>query len=379
MRALRPARLVHPAFRFGVTPEAEAFRLARAGVGGFCLYGGGAAATLELTRALRAAAPGPLLFSSDYEDGTGQRLSDGTRLPCNMAIAASGDPSLARRKGEITGAEARAAGVEWALAPVADLADEPQNPIVSTRAFGSDPVRAAAMAAEYAAGLRSSGALSCAKQFPGHGGAREDSHLELPSLSRTEERMEADIGVFAEILGAVDSVMAGHLLVPSLDPSAPASLAAPVISGLLRGRLAFRGCVVTDALEMKAVAADPSAGLRAFLAGADVLLAPEDPSALIAALEEAVSSGRIEACALAAALARQDELVRRAAAAAPPDLSVIGCAAHAAFAEEAAPRCLARAFGGWSRPAPGEPVAVLELGAAGPGPAGGNRGTLRPS
>lgn len=370
--AVRPARLVHPAFRFGSSSKGEAVRLAAAGVGGFCLYGGTAAETLELTRELRASASEPLLFSSDYEDGTGQRLSDGTLLPNSMALAASGDPELVRRKGEITGIEALAVGVDWVLAPVADLADEPSNPIVATRAFGSEPRAAAVMAEAYIKGVRSAGAVSCVKHFPGHGPTSEDSHLSLPSLPDTRESAAGDLEVFAALSGMADSVMAGHLLAPWLDRENPVSLSRAALAGLLRGEIGFSGCVVTDALEMGAVAADPEAGIKAFLAGADILLAPEDPFRLIAALEEALVSGRIGREDVISALSRQAALTdkTRAGLKKAAGLDVVGSPAHLSFSDEAAPRCMARAFGGWETPSPGERIAVLELGAPDGGRAG---------
>lgn len=306
------ARLIYPGFRFGATDPDRALKLVELGVGGFCFYGGTAAEVYETARLLRSASETPLLIASDFENGAGQRVSGATELPSNMAIGASASEALARRKGEITALEARALGVDWVLAPVADLADEPANPIVNVRAFCAGPDLAAVLAGAYISGLSSQGALSALKHFPGHGGARTDSHLELPSVGKNLEALEAaDLKPFMALSRQADAIMAGHLMLPRLDPVNPASLSKEVLTGLLRKKMKFGGVILTDALEMKAVPPGDRSGVKAFLAGADVLLVPEDPFALHEALLRAFNDGLFSAAAVELALARQDLMARR--------------------------------------------------------------------
>ena len=363
MNPRRLARLIFPGFRFGSSDPEQALRLAGLGVGGFCFYGGSAAEVRSLSVALKAASQTPLLIASDYENGAGQWVRGATALPSNMAIGASGSEALARRKGGITALEARALGVDWVFAPVLDLATRPDNPIVNVRAYGADPALAARLAGAYMQGLNSQGALSCVKHFPGHGDTAADSHLELPAVAGNLAALEElELRPFAALARRADAVMAAHLMLPELDPAAPASLSKGILTGLLRDRLGFGGLIVTDALEMKAVSADPAAGVRAFVAGADALLVPDDAEALHGRLAQAFNDGIFTAAAVEAALARQDALVRKLAPfrSSPAPADALRCPEHLAFNAEAAPACLAWASGGRFAVKPGETLGYLE-------------------
>jgi len=342
------ARLIYPEYRFGVTDPDYALKLVELGVGGFCFYGGKAGEVLEASRALKAASETPLLIASDYENGPGQWVAGATELPSNMAIGASGSEALARRKGEITALEAKALGVDWVFAPVVDLASRPDNPIVNVRAFGADPALVSRLAGAYLSGMRSQGALACLKHFPGHGGTSADSHLELPVLAGSlHDLEERDLRPFAALAAQADSIMVGHLSIPGLDEAAPASFSKEIIGNLLRRRLRYAGLVLTDALNMKAISDEGRAGVKAFLAGADVLLYPEDPFALHEALTRGANDGLITGPAVELALARQDLLVRKLSPfrASPPPPETAGCREHRVFSAEAAPACLAWAWG----------------------------------
>jgi beta-glucosidase len=359
----RLARLIFPGFRFGVSELKQALKLAELGVGGFCFYGGTSEQVRETSRLLKSASETPLLIAADYENGAGQWVAGATELPPSMAIGASGLEVLARRKGEITGMEARALGVDWIFAPVADLASRADNPIVNVRAFGSDPNLTARMCEAFISGLNSQGALSCLKHFPGHGDTSADSHLELPSVLKNLYQLEeADLRPFRALSRRADSVMAGHLMLPELDPANPASLSKEVLSGLLRRTIGFGGVIVTDALDMKAVSSDPAAGVRAFLAGADVLLAPEDPAALHAQLMKDFNEGRIKPGAVDAALERQDLMVRKLAPfrQLPPQAGALRCPEHLAFNSEASACCLSWASGGRFSLKSGDTVGYFE-------------------
>ncbi|MBI5744585.1 MAG: hypothetical protein HY952_08555 [Elusimicrobia bacterium] len=338
------ARLICPEFRFGKADLSEAARLVELGVGGFCFYGGTADEVREASRSLKALSRTPLLIAADYENGPGQWVRGATELPTNMAIGASGSEALARRKGGITALESRALGVDWVFAPVVDLASRPDNPIVNVRAYGEDPGLTARLAVAYLSGLNSQGALGCVKHFPGHGATATDSHLALPVLEKSLHGLEReDLRPFAALARQADSVMAGHLTALALDESAPASLSRAALTGLLREKLKYNGLIVTDALNMKAVARDPAAGVKAFCAGADMLLCPEDPFALHAELARAFNDGQITGSAVALAVSRQEALVRKLSPfrSSPPPLDALRCPEHLAFNAEAAPACLA--------------------------------------
>jgi beta-glucosidase len=364
MNAKKLARLIHPAFRFGTTPLDQALKLVELGVGGFCFYEGTAGEVFETARALKAASDTPLIISADYENGAGHWLREATELPSNMAIGASGSEDLARRKGEITAAEACALGVDWIFAPVVDLATNPANPIVNLRAYGESHGLVSALAAAYISGLHSRNALCCLKHFPGHGETSVDSHLVLPVLERSQADLEdSELKPYRALLAQADSVMAGHLMIPPLDSENPASLSRDIITGLLRGHMKYDGCVVTDALNMKAIPGGGAPGVKALKAGADILLYPEDPMRLYEALARAASEGVVTDAMVDRALARQNALAGRLSVAAsdPRDLSLVGCGEHRAFVREAAPACLAWAFK--NKPfilKPGETVYYLE-------------------
>lgn len=276
-------RLVHPGFWFGKTDREDALKLARMGVGGFCLYGGTRAEVADLTQALRAASPHKrILISADYEDGLGRWLPDAELLPSNMALGAAGDEKLAYEKGLITARQAKSLGVDWVFAPVVDLADNPDNPIVNTRSFGSDPQLVTRLAGAFMDGLSKGGALNSLKHFPGHGNTATDSHLDLPVLLSTKQHlMNHELLPFRQLTCKADCVMIGHLLVPALDEQYPASVSPAIMRNLLQEEMAFPGCICTDALCMKALGEEKQAALMAFWVGAHILLVPDKPFELL--------------------------------------------------------------------------------------------------
>ena len=301
------ARLVHPGFWFGKTSPEDALALAKRGVGGFCLYGGTRAEVAEFTKAVRAVSPlKKLLISADYEDGLGRWLKDAPLLPSNMALGAANDESLAFEKGLLTARQARSLGVDWIFSPVLDLADNPLNPIVNTRSFGADPALVIRLGRAFMKGLHQGGALNSIKHFPGHGYTTTDSHLALPVLHKTKEELLAqELVPFQTLLPLADSVMLGHLFLPNIDKENPASLSSVLAKDLLRKDFKYDGCVLTDALLMKAIGDEKEAAQKALQAGIDILLVPQNPAALIDFLEENQISQEI----LNRSFARQDRLV----------------------------------------------------------------------
>ncbi|MGH9795706.1 MAG: glycoside hydrolase family 3 N-terminal domain-containing protein, partial [Candidatus Acidiferrales bacterium] len=253
-----------------------------------------------LANQLQGHAKVPLLVAADFERGSAMRLEEGTSFPHVMAVAAAGKVEDAYTMGKITALEARAAGVHWIFAPVADVNSNPANPIINTRSFGEDPQRVAEFAAAFVLGVEENGALSTTKHFPGHGDTQTDSHIELPLVAGDRARLDAvELLPFRACIEAgTASIMTGHLAVPALEPdtSVPATLSAPVLTDVLRHQLGFDGIIVTDALDMGGVTTRYAPGdvaVRSIMAGVDVLLVPPVTDAAIAALKDAVTSGRI--------------------------------------------------------------------------------------
>jgi beta-N-acetylhexosaminidase len=241
----------------------------------------------------------PLLIASDLEGGTSIRFNGGTPLPPNMGVAATGSDSAAYQMGRITALEGRAVGVHLAFAPVADVNNNPDNPIINTRSYGEDPTTVGRMVAAEIRGLQDNGMLATAKHFPGHGDTGTDSHLELPVIASDWSRLDSvELVPFRSAIAAgVKVVMSAHIALPAIDRGElrPGTVAPGVLTGILRDSLAFDGLVVTDALNMGGItnAYGADASVRAFLAGADLLLQPADPGAAIAAMEAAVARGEI--------------------------------------------------------------------------------------
>jgi beta-N-acetylhexosaminidase len=244
----------------------------------------------------------PLLVGSDFERGASMRVADTARYPYLMAFGAAHDLNAMRELGAATAREAHALGVTWVFAPDADVNNNPDNPIINVRSYGADPQAVAAGVSAFIEGAHADKrnyVLVTAKHFPGHGDTAEDSHLKLPKIDQPKERIESlELVPFrAAIQHGVDSIMTAHLSVPAFEPEPePATVSHNILTGLLRDELGFKGIIVTDAMEMQAVAAlypSGEAAVRAIEAGADVVLMPTDPGACIRAIEAAVRSGRI--------------------------------------------------------------------------------------
>jgi beta-N-acetylhexosaminidase len=244
----------------------------------------------------------PLLVGSDFERGASMRVEGTTVFPHAMAFGAAGDPAFSRFEGEVTAREARALGVHWVYFPVADVNNNPDNPILNIRSFGEDPGEVAAHVKAFIEGAHSDKrdfVLTTAKHFPGHGDTAVDSHISLAANNAGRERLERlELVPFrAAIDAGVDSIMTAHIAVPALaPPDVPATLSPAILTGLLRNELGFKGLVVTDALDMGGITkgfGGAEAAVRALEAGADVLLMPVDPEAALKAVVAAVGTGRL--------------------------------------------------------------------------------------
>jgi beta-glucosidase len=287
-------------------PTASKLRyyLEKLGVGGVILVGGSAAELGVRSHQLQSWAKFPLLLAADIEEGVGQRFAGATWFGPPMAIAqvARHDPEAADRyaeqMGAVTAIEARAIGLNWILAPVVDVNNNPDNPVINVRAFGETPSIVGKLAAAFIRGAAQHPVLTTAKHFPGHGDTAVDSHLELPVLPHSPARLASvELPPFVEAIAArADAVMSAHLLIPAWDAEFPATLSRKILLGKLREELGFEGLIVTDALVMGAIAnkyGPNEAAVLAAIAGADVLLMPLDPEGAILAVCEAVTQGRL--------------------------------------------------------------------------------------
>ncbi len=264
----------------------------------------------------------PLLVAADLETGAGFRFRGAVHIPTNialggattfpslMAFGATGDPRHAYQLGRITALEARAMGVHVPFAPVLDVNNNPDNPIINIRSFGEDPNAVADLGVAFVRGLQDYGAVATGKHFPGHGDTGTDSHLALPIIQVGRERLDAiELVPFrAAIAAGIQGIMTAHIAVPAISgETIPATVSHRVLTGLLRAEMGFDGIVFTDAMDMAAVTRlfpRGEAAVRAVLAGADVILMPNDVKQAIDAIVSAIDEGRLTE-------GRIDESVRR--------------------------------------------------------------------
>ena len=265
----------------------------------------------------------PLLVASDMENGTGMRLGNsyalpsmlpqggGTVFPPVMALGATGSEDLAYQLGKVLGAEARAVGVHLVFGPVLDVNANPLNPIINVRSFGQDPALVSKLSAAYIRGARENGLMTTGKHFPGHGDTETDSHVGLPLIRSSRAHLDSvDLPPFrTAVASGIDAIMTAHIAVTGVlgDSAPPATLAPYFMTDVLRKEMRFDGLLVTDAMTMGGVAnrygaTEPLA--LAVLAGADILLMPNNVTQAINTVTAAVQSGRITQ-------ARIDESVRR--------------------------------------------------------------------
>lgn len=273
-----------------------------------------------LTAALRAERP-DLLVAIDEEAGDVTRIESGrgSSRPGNLALGAVDDPALTEQVAHDLGQELARIGVTINYAPVADVNSNPDNPVIGVRAFGDDPHLVARHTAAWTRGLQRAGVAACAKHFPGHGDTSVDSHVDVPRIDADRIRLDAvELMPFrAAIAAGSQTIMTGHLLVPAIDPLRPATLSRAILVDLLREELGFRGAVVTDGIEMQAVAARfglAGATVRALAAGVDAVCvggghADEATTRLLRdAIVDAVTAGQLPVQRLAEAAERIERL-----------------------------------------------------------------------
>lgn len=269
-------------------------------IGGVIFFKGNALDQAILTNKLQSVSEIPLLISADYERGTGMRLSDGSVFPNNMALGATGNPDFAYRMGHIIGEECKILGVHQNYAPVMDVNNNPNNPIINVRSYGDNSEIVSKMGIAFIRGLQDNGIIATAKHFPGHGDTEIDSHNDLPVLPFDMKRMNSlELIPFKNSIQAnVKSIMIAHLSFPELekDPKLPASLSRAIVNDLLIEELGYNGLIVTDALNMSGVTKNftvEEIAVKCVEAGNDLILMPVGEKKAIDAIEKAVLNGKI--------------------------------------------------------------------------------------
>jgi len=331
-----------------------------------------AAETTSLINWLQALAPVPLLIGVDAEAGLGLVMGGATHLPTAMALGAADDPELARLAGQVTAMEAGACGINAVAAPVLDVNVNPANPIINTRSFGGRPEMVGRLSKAFLDGVREAGSggahvLAIGKHFPGHGDTTLDSHLQLETLGRSRSRLDAvELPPFRNAIEAgVPMLMTAHVAYPALDPTPglPATLSRPILTDLLRDELGFRGAVVTDCMNMHAIARNFDAEestVSSVQAGCDLVLTDRWDLGY-GALTRAMRDGRVSKArereaydrVRAAKMEIFGPLLERPAAIKPEVAQMsVGTPAHAEIAERIASASITLVAGNLVPPTP---------------------------
>jgi beta-glucosidase-like glycosyl hydrolase len=293
--------------------------LQRCPVGGLLVFNGGPTTRESLDR-LQQISTVPLLVAADIERGLGQQVRGFTLFPHAMAFDQLGSESalIVGEFARVLAREAHAAGIHISFGPVADVNTNPKNPIIATRAFSENSQRAAELAATYVVAAEAAGLRTTAKHFPGHGDTHQDSHDALPSVPRSLEQLSAcELRPFQAAIDAGCSlVMTAHVAYPALDPSGiPATLSRPILDGVLRQRLGFRGVICSDSLIMAGVrdrfANEGEMALAVLSAGVDLLLDIDDPERVVEFLSDCVERGTLDERRVDEAFARVWALKQR--------------------------------------------------------------------
>lgn len=269
-------------------------------IGGLVFFQGGPVRQLELINKYQKLAKVPLLIAMDGEWGVGMRLDSSISYPYQMTLGAIQDNSLIYKMGQFIAYDFRRLGMQINLAPDMDVNNNPNNPVINYRSFGDNKYNVAAKGIAYMKGMQDAGLLTTAKHFPGHGDTNTDSHLDLPLLPFDRTRLDTleEYPFRQAVKSGISGIMIAHMDIPALDSSKnlPSTLSRPIVTGVLKDSLGFKGLVVSDAMEMKAVVKyfpDGEADLRAFLAGNDIIELSENSERAINAIRKAIRQDKI--------------------------------------------------------------------------------------
>ena len=269
-------------------------------VGALCFFQGGPIRQANLTNFYQSIAKTPLMVTIDGEWGVGMRLDSVTKFPYQLTLGAMDDQRLVYEMGLAVGEQCKRIGIHVNYAPVVDINNNPNNPVIGYRSFGEDRDKVIKFGIAYMKGMQDAGIMACAKHFPGHGDVDVDSHLDLPVINKSRAELDSnEIKPFRELINAgIGSVMVAHLAVPSIDTGEhrATSISKNTVTGVLRDDIGFSGLTFTDALEMKGVAKYFPGGVisvEALIAGNDMLCLPEDVGKAIDAIKKAIEEKRL--------------------------------------------------------------------------------------
>lgn len=280
-------------------------------IGGICLFQGAPVKQAQMVNRIQQQAATPVMVCIDGETGVGMRFDSVAKFPDQLTMGAMNNADLVYRVGKAIGGQCKRSGIQVNYAPVIDINNNPNNPVINFRSFGEDKYKVAKMGEAITRGMQDAGIMACGKHFPGHGDVAVDSHLDLPVINKTVAQLDSlELYPFRKLIQAgVGSMMVAHLYIPAIDstPNRATSLSPQNVSGLLRRQLGFNGLTFTDALEMKGVAKfypAGEAGVQSLIAGNDMLCLPGDIKGTIKKIRKAVKRGLLPKEAL-------DEHVRR--------------------------------------------------------------------
>ena len=274
---MNPSRIIFPGFWFGESSLQQAKQFAARGVGGFCVYGGTAQETMRFIEQVRQASPyDHLLICADIDENLSEVIKDIPPLPHNTQLGAQEDTEGAYRKGLVSARLARSMGIDWLLSPVVDIGY--QSP-----AFGENPLAVARLCGDFAAGLANGGVLNCIKYFPGINGI-------LKTLAQMED---AEFVPYKHMFRRADAVMPSDMVFSNLDPANRAVMSERIIAGLLKKRLNYKGCVMSSPLFKSHIKQEVSPALQMISCGVELIMAPQNAEAIIAAVEKEYEKEKI--------------------------------------------------------------------------------------
>ncbi len=269
-------------------------------VGGLCFFQGGPVRQAHLTNYYQRIAKTPLLITIDGEWGLGMRLDSVIHLPRQLMLGAVRDAKYAYQYGQLIAAQCKRMGIQVNFAPVVDVNNNPNNPVINDRSFGEDKYKVALFGVQVMKGMQDAGVMACAKHFPGHGDTETDSHYDLPIIGKTKSQLDSlELYPFREMFAnGVHSVMIGHLYIPVIDntKNLATSLSYNNVTKLLRNELQYKGLTFTDALEMQGVKKffpDGEASAQSLVAGNDLLCLPSDIPAAITRIKKAIKKKKL--------------------------------------------------------------------------------------
>jgi len=267
-------------------------------IGGICLFQGAPVRQASLVNKMQSIAKTPILMAIDGENGVGMRLDSVAGLPRMMMLGALRDTSLVYRYGNWVAEQCKQLGIQVNFAPVVDVNNNPNNPVINDRSFGENKFKVASMGIQYMLGMRDKGVMGSAKHFPGHGDVDVDSHLAMPMISKSKKQLDSlELYPFQKIFDAgIGSAMVGHLFIPAIDSNTnrAASVSRKSVTKLLKEEMGFKGITFTDALEMKGIAnayPDGASSVESLLAGNDMLCLPGDVEKTISKVKGAIAEG----------------------------------------------------------------------------------------